>query len=345
MRKQVFNLGPRTGEQPVGLLFQRVQLAPRLGFDGGEQGCTFLGQRLGLGFAAIGAVAQQAFFLAVQAVVESLAVMHARGAASNTVGGTAVGINADVRLVRLCRILRFAQDRCCATSCARLWRAGHAKVPLAVFVCAAHLGVARLVFVLGAGRGVNDGGVHDGAALEDEPALAQVGVDLGKQGVGELVGFQQTAKVENGGFVRDGTIEQADLRKAAQGLDVVQGFFHAGVGVAKPVLQHVHPQHHRQRLGRTPAFAAGLGVVRLNDRLKTRKRHDSFHFGKKALFLGDLALGQIVEVGKADLLHGRFELWVLRNFTVYRCRIMGASRRAREGVFQSFLNYKYCTIQ
>lgn len=296
----MFNLGPRAGDKPVGLLFQRVQLAPRLGFDGGEQGCTFLSQRLGLGFAAIGAVAQHAFFMAVQAVVESLAVMHARGAACNTVGGTAVGINADVRL--------------------------HAKEPLAVFVCAAHLGVARLVFVLGAGWGVNDGGVHNGAALEDEPALAQVDVDPGKQGVGELVGFQQTAKIEDGGLVRDGAIEQTDLRKAAQGLDVVQGFFHAGVGVAKPVLQHVHPQHHRQRLGRTPAFAAGLGVVRLNDRLQTRKRHDSFHFGKKALFLGDLALGQIVEVGKADLLHGRFGLWVLRNFTVYHCRFMGASR-------------------
>lgn len=78
-------------------------------------------------------------------------------------------------------------------------------MPLAVFVCAAHLGGARLVFVLGAGRGVNDGGVHNGAALEDEPALAQVGVDLGKQGVGELVVFQQTANVEDGGFVRDAT--------------------------------------------------------------------------------------------------------------------------------------------
>lgn len=52
---------------------------------------------------------------------------------------------------------------------------------------------------------MNDGGVHNGAALEDDPALAQVGVDLGKQGVGALVGFQQTAKVEGGGFVRDAT--------------------------------------------------------------------------------------------------------------------------------------------
>ncbi len=62
-------------------------------------------------------------------------------------------------------------------------------------------------------------------------------VDGGKQSVGQLVLFQQMAEVQQGGFVRDGV--QGEAGELAHGGDLVQAFFHGGIGQAVPVLQAV----------------------------------------------------------------------------------------------------------
>ena len=46
-------------------------------------------------------------------------------------------------------------------------------------------------------------------------------------------------------------------------------------------------------------------VVRFNHGRQSRKWDNLFHFSKKPLLLGDLALGQIIQFGKGHLLHGR----------------------------------------
>lgn len=100
-----------------------------------------------------------------------------------------VGIGADVGLVRLCRILRFAQYRCCATSCARLWRAGHAKVPLVAFLALVHVGVALSALVLGRTRRGNQRGIDYGALAQQQTLAAEFGIDRGQEGRAELVCF------------------------------------------------------------------------------------------------------------------------------------------------------------
>jgi hypothetical protein len=58
-----------------------------------------------------------------------------------------------------------------------------------------HLRIALLLGVLRRGRRVDDGGIDDRALADNEPALGQVGVDLGEQRFGEPVRFQQPTKV------------------------------------------------------------------------------------------------------------------------------------------------------
>lgn len=204
--------------------------------------------------------------------------MHTGGRAFHRVHRAAVRINTNVRF--------------------------HAEVPTAVFVCAAHSGGARLVFVLGAGRGVDDGGVNDGATLEDQTLFTQVGIDLGKQRIRQLVGFEQTVEVEDGGFVQDFVIDQLQTGITPQGGDVIPGFHHSWVRVAEPVLQHVDPQGHGQRPGRASTFHSNLRVVRFNRSGQPIKGNNLFRFRKKSLFLGCLAHGQKIPFWKNHLHHG-----------------------------------------
>ncbi len=102
-------------------------------------------------------------------------------------------------------------------------------------------------------------------------------VDGGKQSVGQLVLFQQMAEVQQGGFVRDGV--QGEAGELAHGGDLVQAFFHGGIGQAVPVLQAVDAQHGGQRVG--AATVARLGIHWIDDGFELRPRHDLIHLCQK----------------------------------------------------------------
>lgn len=117
-----------------------------------------------------------------------------------------------------------------------------------------------------------------------------MGVDFSKQGISEFAVFKQTAEFEDRCFVGDVVIGENESGKITQSGNVVEGFFHVRIGVAKPVLDQLDARHHAQGHGWASAFHARLGVIRFNDGHQPFEWDNLFHCRKKAFFLGCIAL-------------------------------------------------------
>lgn len=76
-----------------------------------------------------------------------------------------------------------------------------AEIPLLCLARLVHLGITRLVGVLGGAGRPDDGGVHDGSGLHLETTALQDRADLGKQGLAQLVVIEQAAKLEHRGGI------------------------------------------------------------------------------------------------------------------------------------------------
>jgi hypothetical protein len=150
-----------------------------------------------------------------------------------------------------------------------------AVVPLLALLGLVHLGVARVVGVLGRTRCTDDGGVHDGAGLELEAALLQHLAHLGKQLLAELVFIEQTAELQHRGGVGHRLAPQVDAHEAAQAGAVVQRFLAGLVGQVEPMLDEVDAQHALQPNRRASTDA--LGVMRPDHVAQRCPRHDRVH--------------------------------------------------------------------
>jgi hypothetical protein len=72
----------------------------------------------------------------------------------------------------------------------------HAEVPLIALLGLVHLRVAGFVLVLGRRGRCDDGGVHQRALAQEQPAFAQVGVDLLEDGLRELALLQLAPELQ-----------------------------------------------------------------------------------------------------------------------------------------------------
>ena len=234
-----------------------------------------------------------------------------------------IGIDADVGLVRQCRILRFAQDRYCATSCARRWRAGHAKVPLIAFFGLVHVGVALAALVLGRTRRGNQRGIDYGALAQQQTLAAEFGVDRGQEGCAELVCFQEVAKAQDGALIGHAAHAGIEAGELAVQRHIVQGFFHGRIGQTKELLQQVNAQHGLERKGW--AAHAALGCVAAQQPQNLSTWNHQVHLVEELALAGALD-GQLESsVGKADLFHvGQCLMQGLHG--AYFCRVSLASR-------------------
>jgi hypothetical protein len=104
----------------------------------------------------------------------------------------------------------------------------HANVALVAFLARMHLGVSRLVFVIGGSRRCSQGGIHDCSGLEQQATLGQEVVDCGQDLLSQFALFQPVAKAQYGGLVGQAG-ELLKLRKLAQHGGVKEGFFHCGI--------------------------------------------------------------------------------------------------------------------
>ena len=178
----------------------------------------------------------------------------------------------------------------------------HSEVPLVALLGLMHLGVAGVVLVLGRGRCRDDGGIHQRALAHEQPALAQVGVDLLEDGLRELVVFQQAAELQQRRGVGHLLPRQVDAHEVAHRLAVVDRIFQAFVAQAVPLLQKVHAQH-AWHADRRAAYAPTAGVVRLDTCDQRRPRHHLLHLAQEPLAPRLALLARVFQAGKARLLH------------------------------------------
>lgn len=178
----------------------------------------------------------------------------------------------------------------------------HPGVPLIALLGLRHFGIAFLLLVLGGTRRGNPRGIDDRAPLHGQPLLGKQPGHFGKDGGCQIVLFQQMTKTHDGAFVRHDVFEGIQSGKAAQQGNVVQGFFNRRVGVTEPLLHEVFAQHRAQRHRR--ATAPLLRVVRLDQCLQARPRHNRFHLRQEYRLAGLLPrLRQEARLGQAQLLH------------------------------------------
>jgi len=114
------------------------------------------------------------------------------------------------------------------------------------------------VSLLRGGRGVDDGGVHDGPFGESQSFLLEVGVDFLKDPFPEAVGLEKMAELADGGLVGDRFVPEVDSDEAPHGFHVVEGFFRSRITEVEPVLQEMDSELPLQTY-RGTAFAC-LGV-------------------------------------------------------------------------------------
>jgi hypothetical protein len=185
--------------------------------------------------AGIGRVAIHALLVAMQQIGQWVFVVHVGRRHHGAVRQPALAVHADVQL--------------------------HAEIPLLAFAGLVHVGVARLVGVLGGAGRCDDGGIHDGAGVDLDAARLQFLAYLGKQGFAQFVVIEQFAELQHRGGVGHAARAQVNAHEAAQAGTVIQGLLARQIGQVEPVLDEVDAQHALQSNGR--AAVASLGVVRL----------------------------------------------------------------------------------
>ena len=173
--------------------------------------------------------------------------------------------------------------------------------------------------------GSDQGGIDDRALALRHALCAEVGFESLKDLLVQLVLLQQMAEGQDRRLIRDLVTDQLDAGQAAHGGHLDQGLFHGRVAERIPLLQEMNPQHHDQRVRRSTALFAGLGVVRLDQRDQRRPRHHYLHLREKLFPFGLLlGRGQLV-IREAELLGHHHPSPVLRLQAHFRVDRLGFS--------------------
>ena len=199
----------------------------------------------------------------------------------------------------------------------------HAKVPLIALLGLMHFRIPLAASVLGRGRCGDDRGINDRAFLEDQTLLRQHGIDGSKDALGQMVLFQQAAKLEQGGGIGRRLPRQVDANEAPDGLAVVDGVFDPFIGQSEALLGNIHAQHafHAKR---RPASSGSLRVERFDLGHQRRPRRYRVDFGKKPVTPRHFLLARIFKFGKARL-HRQVPI----KCQYFNCRMSGMSSAHR----------------
>ena len=78
----------------------------------------------------------------------------------------------------------------------------HAEVPFVALLRLVHLRVTLFILVLGRGRCINDGRIHNRTGTDFQTVLLKILVDQLEQTIAQVVGLQQMSKLANRRFIR-----------------------------------------------------------------------------------------------------------------------------------------------
>src|SRR6516164_4615138 len=155
----------------------------------------------------------------------------------------------------------------------------HAEVPLVALLGLMHLGITRLLGVLGRRRRVDDRGVDDRAGGHLQSLCHQMPLHFIKQLPAQIMLFQQMAEAAHCRLVRHRLAAEIDADKIAHRHRIVERLFHRRVRQVEPLLQKIDAQHPFDPNRR--AAIAGLGIERLDQSAQPRPRNHSLHLSQK----------------------------------------------------------------
>ncbi len=131
----------------------------------------------------------------------------------------------------------------------------HAKVPLVALLARVHLWIALFVLVLGGAGCCDQGGVHGCSCFEQQALGCQKLIDGGQNLIGQFVPFQPVTEAQDGALVRHSSMGIEPCKIPVE--RGVEGFLHAQIRQAEPLLHAVDAQHGLQRKGGGPSCLRG----------------------------------------------------------------------------------------
>lgn len=184
-------------------------------------------------------------------------------------------------------------------------------IPLFALAGLVHLRIPLLLFIVG-GAGCRDqGDIDDRALLHGHAVGFEVGFDHLKDLFAKIVLLQQVTERQNRGLIRDSVADHVDPRETAHRRHLDQRILHRWIAEVIPLLRQVNAQHVCQRIGRPTTLGAGLGIVRLDqrigrlDQIKQRfPKHDLLHLAQKSLPPGALLGCGLLVITESNLLVG-----------------------------------------
>ena len=197
----------------------------------------------------------------MQQVFQDLVVRHLCLGKDQAVDQTAITIHPDMRL--------------------------HPDMPVVALFRRTHLRVTLALVVLARGWRSYQRGIDHCPFLEQQPQVAQFGIDLRKKDIYRLMLFQQMPELADGGLTRNSVYSQVESDKTAVKRDFVQGPFHGRAGVLEKVQQKVNTKHGFQRDMTSLPF--GRWIERLDGRQKLLPGSYGPHLNQRLLLAGLLA--------------------------------------------------------
>ena len=178
----------------------------------------------------------------------------------------------------------------------------HPEVPLVSLLRLVHLRIPFSPAVLRRRRRVNDARIHDRPRLQPMPERRQMHIDLLEQPHPQALRLQQVAEVQDRRLVRQRTA-QAQTRKAAHRLHLVEQILHARIAQVVEQLHTMNPQHHPKRIG--AAATASLRIERLDPILQLLPGNQPLHLLQEDLPARPPLLRIVLQFRKSHLkLHG-----------------------------------------
>ena len=164
-----------------------------------------------------------------------------------------------------------------------------------------HFGVALVILIFRRGRCGDDGCIDHGAFSEQQALRGKVGVDGGKDALGQAVGFEQAAKLEQGGGVRGSFPVEVYANEGTNRLAVVDRIFDPLVRQSEALLSNVHTQHARETNRRSTASVT-FGIERFQLGQQDRPGRHGINLFQKSISPRDLLLGCILHNSSSEKL-------------------------------------------
>jgi hypothetical protein len=162
------------------------------------------------------------------------------------------------------------------------------------------IALARLI--LGEARRSDQVGIHDRALLHGHAVRLEVRFHCLKDLIAQIVLLQQVPERQDRCLIRDPVGDQVDASETAHRRYLDQCILHAWIAEVVPLLHQINSQHGSQRIRRTTALGAGIGIMGLDQADQHLPWHNDLHLRQKSLASGAFFGRGLLVIAKAKLL-------------------------------------------